>query len=125
MKLPTLQELARALSGEISSGQVLAPGPGHSARDRSLSIKLEPSAPDGFIVHSHAPGDDDIECKDYVLERLGWPRRNGNGRNGSSGNFVVATYDYVDEKGELLSQVVRLTPKTFRQRRPDGHGGWK
>jgi 5S rRNA maturation endonuclease (ribonuclease M5) len=34
------------------------------------------------------------------------------------------TYDYVDEKGRLLFQVVRLTPKGFRQRRPDGAGGW-
>jgi putative DNA primase/helicase len=36
-------------------------------------------------------------------------------------------YDYRDEGGELLFQVVRTpTPrgKTFRQRRPDGHDGW-
>jgi putative DNA primase/helicase len=36
-------------------------------------------------------------------------------------------YDYRDEGGELLFQVVRTpTPsgKTFRQRRPDGRGGW-
>lgn len=37
---------------------------------------------------------------------------------------ITATYDYVDELGGLLYQVVRFTPKTFRQRRPDGHGGW-
>lgn len=36
----------------------------------------------------------------------------------------VCTYDYVDEKGNLLSQVVRYEPKSFRQRRPDGEGGW-
>jgi putative DNA primase/helicase len=38
---------------------------------------------------------------------------------------IVAEYDYVDEYGELLFQVVRLEPKSFRQRRPDGHSGWK
>lgn len=37
---------------------------------------------------------------------------------------VVATYDYRNESGELLYQVVRKHPKTFRQRRPDGAGGW-
>lgn len=37
---------------------------------------------------------------------------------------VVATYDYVDEDGELLFQVVRMEPKTFRQRRPRAEGGW-
>jgi predicted P-loop ATPase len=32
---------------------------------------------------------------------------------------IVATYDYHDEDGQLLYQVVRFTPKEFRQRRPD------
>jgi hypothetical protein len=36
----------------------------------------------------------------------------------------VAHYDYVDEAGEVLSEVVRFEPKDFRQRRPDGKGGW-
>jgi hypothetical protein len=34
-------------------------------------------------------------------------------------NRIVATYDYRDERGELVYQVVRFEPKTFRQRRPD------
>jgi hypothetical protein len=37
---------------------------------------------------------------------------------------MIATYDYVDETGGLLFQVCRFDPKTFRQRRPDGRGGW-
>jgi hypothetical protein len=37
---------------------------------------------------------------------------------------IVGTYDYVDEDGQLLFQVVRYAPKTFRQRRPDSAGGW-
>ncbi len=37
---------------------------------------------------------------------------------------IVDTYDYTDEAGELLYQVVRYAPKDFRQRRPDGKGGW-
>lgn len=37
---------------------------------------------------------------------------------------IVTTYDYRDEHGELLYQVVRLEPKAFFQRRPDGAGGW-
>lgn len=36
--------------------------------------------------------------------------------------IIVATYDYRDESGELLFQVVRMQPKTFRQRRPNGTG---
>ena len=43
---------------------------------------------------------------------------------------IVAEYDYTDEKNSLLFQVVRIEPgpnghkKTFRQRRPDGKGGF-
>jgi len=38
---------------------------------------------------------------------------------------IVATYDYTNSDGTLLYQVVRFHPKDFRQRRPDGAGGWK
>lgn len=34
------------------------------------------------------------------------------------------TYDYASADGRLLFQVVRSLPKSFRQRRPDGAGGW-
>ncbi len=38
---------------------------------------------------------------------------------------IEATYDYRDEHGDLLFQVVRLSdPKDFLQRRPDSKGGW-
>jgi hypothetical protein len=37
---------------------------------------------------------------------------------------IVRTYDYLDADGALLFQVCRLEPKGFRQRRPDGNGGW-
>lgn len=33
-------------------------------------------------------------------------------------------YDYRDESGGLLYQVLRYEPKAFRQRRPDGKGDW-
>jgi putative DNA primase/helicase len=47
------------------------------------------------------------------------------GRNGSNRRSRIAeTYDYRDQAGNLLFQVVRFEPKDFRQRRPDGNGGW-
>ena len=140
--LPDLQTLARVLGGEINSGQVLAPGPGHSAKDRSLSVKLDSNMPDGFVVHSFAT-DDPITCKDYVRERLGLPAFKPNGRRRASDDAIeralqaavaqpsnkpkakiIATYDYTDADGKLLYQVCRLEPKDFRQRRPDGTGKW-
>jgi hypothetical protein len=44
--------------------------------------------------------------------------------NGSRRAEPEAVYDYVDAGGELLFQVVRFPGKEFRQRRPDGGGGW-
>ena len=40
-----LRGIARALGGEVAGAQVLAPGPGHGPRDRSLSVRLCASAP--------------------------------------------------------------------------------
>jgi putative DNA primase/helicase len=37
---------------------------------------------------------------------------------------IVARYQYRDEAGDLLFEVVRYTPKSFKQRRPDGRGSW-
>ena len=62
--------VARTLGGSVSGCNVLAPGPGHSRADRSLSIKIDPAAPDSFIVHSFA-GDSPITCRDYVRAALG------------------------------------------------------
>ena len=36
----------------------------------------------------------------------------------------VATYPYTDEAGDLLFEAVRYDPKDFRQRHPNGNGGW-
>lgn len=142
----TLQTVAQALGGEVSNGQVTAPGPGHSAGDRSLSVKLDATAPDGFLVHSFA-GDDPIGAKDFVRSRLGLPAFKARTRGyqvkspqlvrsaimavvaGQSHETkprggIIATYDYTDTDGALLYQCARYEPKDFRQRRPDGNGGW-
>ena len=82
----TLDHVAKSLGGEVSGGQVLAPGPGHSATDRSLSIKLDDKAPEGFLVHSFA--DDDVACRDYVRQRLGLAKpepKKGNSKASSKG----------------------------------------
>lgn len=48
----------------------------------------------------------------------------GAARTNGSTKEILATYDYTDERGTLLYQVVRFAPKDFRQRQPDGAGGW-
>ena len=141
-----LQAIARALGGEVvRSNQVRAPGPNHSAKDRSLLVTFDPNAPDGFVTHSFA-GDDDIICKDYVREKAGLPAFRPNGRrhpnesdntaavmpavrgeaadSGAAKGRLVETYEYKDSTGALLYQVLRFEPKDFRQRRPNANGGW-
>jgi hypothetical protein len=137
--LPGLQQLAKALRGIVNNGQVLAPGPGHSPADRSLAVRPDPKAPDGFLTHSFA-GDDPVKCRDHVRRLCNLPafKANGNGRRSMDvaamlasavaedrkTGKVVCRYDYTDEAGALLFQVERLEPKRFRQRRPDGNCGW-
>ena len=63
--------LAVILNGEVvGPDRVLAPGPGHSARDRSMSVVVDPTAPDGFLVHSFA-GDDWRMCRDHIRNAAG------------------------------------------------------
>jgi Toprim domain-containing protein len=65
--------IARLLGGQVAGRDtVLIPGPGHSPQDRSLAVRLDPAAPDGFVAYSHA-GDDWRTCRDYVRSRLGLP----------------------------------------------------
>lgn len=116
-------QIAKAMGGEAKGNKILCPGPGHSIHDRSLSIMISPSAPDGFTVHSFA-SDDPIACRDYVRKRLGdeeWkPKRQAAAKK----SLIVAEYNYEDETGHVLFQAIRLQPKNFRQRQPDGKGGW-
>ncbi len=65
-----LRTIARALGGEVSGRQVLAPGPNHSPRDRSMSVRMDWQTPEGFLAYSHA-GDSFGECRDYVRTKLG------------------------------------------------------
>ncbi|MDN3570253.1 DUF7146 domain-containing protein [Methylobacterium longum] len=67
----SLLEIARAVGGKIRGNRVYAPGPGHSGRDLSMSIRLADTK-DGFVVTSFA-GDDWAVCRDHVAAQLGLP----------------------------------------------------
>jgi putative DNA primase/helicase len=69
------------LGGDVTGrNSCNVPGSGHSKTDRSLSITIDPKAPDGFVVHSFST-DHALACKDYVRERLGLGRwESGKGR---------------------------------------------
>src|SRR4051812_29327223 len=65
------QTLAIKLKGEVvGRDSVIAPGPGHSPVDRSLSVRL--TGGEKFVVHSFA-GDSWQQCRDHVRESMGRP----------------------------------------------------
>jgi putative DNA primase/helicase len=69
-----LKAWAWALGGDVAGREVLAPGPGHSRQDRSLSVRSSATSPDGFLVYSFT-GDDWRLCRDHVRAKLGLPQR--------------------------------------------------
>ena len=69
-----LRSMAAALGGDVVKGRggpfILCPGPGHSAKDRSLSVAPSATDPDGFVCFSHA-NDAWQDCRKHVLTRTG------------------------------------------------------
>jgi putative DNA primase/helicase len=95
--------------------------PAHDDQRDSLSFR---DGDRGIIVTCHAG------CAvNAIAAKLGHDVRdlfyssNGQAPRASRQKIVTA-YDYTDERGAVLYQVARYEPKDFRQRRPDGHGGW-
>jgi len=97
--------------------------PAHDDRKPSLAIRQGRKGQ--VLMHCHAGCSVEQVCTalDLRLADLFPPKERGNG----STRREEAAYRYVDETGKLLYEVVRFAPKDFRQRRPDGQGGfiWK
>jgi hypothetical protein len=123
---PTARELTGALGGDWNDirRKGKARCPAHDDGDPSLDIEI---GDDGKVIFVCRAG-----CRqDSVLAAL---RRRGlwpdapptKPRKKTGGKFnVVATYSYQREDGAEHFQVARLNPKSFRQRRPDGKGGYE
>lgn len=93
--------------------------PAHDDRHASLAVSR---GKDGrALLHCHA-GCSSMEVCQALGLRLSalFPPSHAAKRRAR----IVATYDYLDADGTLLFQAARFEPKDFRQRRPDGKGGW-
>ena len=92
--------------------------PAHDDRQPSLSVSV--GAGDKVVLHCHA------DCRiDDIVAALGLDLADlFPSSNGDQSARIVATYPYTDEAGTVLYEAVRFSPKAFRQRRPDGRGGW-
>lgn len=92
--------------------------PTHDDKKRSLHISAGRNGDTVLFDHGGCKVPDILAAKGLQLSDLFTERPKGNGR------AIETTYDYRDEGGELLFQVVRYVGKEFSQRRPDGAGKW-
>lgn len=69
-----LHEIAVRLNGIVNGRWINVRGPGHGPRDRSLGVRFDRAACDGFYIHSLA-GDDEAECREYVRLSVAEVRR--------------------------------------------------
>lgn len=108
---------------QVSNGGTASTCPAHEDNAPSLSIGNRRDGA-GVVLSCHAGCDTQA-----ILAALGltmtdlFDELTGSGASVAK-PVAVATYRYVDEAGALLFEKVRLEPKSFRQRRPDGAGGW-
>jgi AAA domain/Toprim-like len=106
----------------LSPTEAYARCPSHHDNDPSLHVT---ATADELLLHDFGG----CQTREVLAELgLGFPdlRLNGSTTNahGKTEPRIVARYAYQDEGNTLLFEVVRYAPKAFRQRRPDGQGGW-
>lgn len=103
------------------------PVPAHEDRAASLSVGTGTTHP--VVFHCHAGCSPEDICSAIGLDwaALCKPREDDQrGNDDWKPAGTVATYEYRDEQGALLFQVLRTADKKFLQRRPDptAKNGW-
>ena len=129
------EQLAKAIGAEpAGGGSFHCPnGESHANGDRNPSLSI--SARNGrTVVFCHGCGLSGSpvqvagrlwglspsEAAERLVRKAGLPGEGHVTKNPR----ILDTYDYVDQDGDLLFQVVRFEPKGFRQRRRNGTGEW-
>lgn len=115
----TATEFAERVRGPKSGAAWMARCPAHDDREPSLSIR---SGNDSrVLLHCHAG------CSPEEVVKAAGLRMSDlfpDEVRDDKAKTLKATYDYTTGDGNTLFQVLRYEPKDFRQRRPDGFGGW-
>lgn len=112
-----VEKILERLSNIKKSGSGwLACCPAHDDQKQSLSINE--GNDNKVLLHCHAGCDtnDILKALDLNVNELFQEK--------DVEKTVAAVYDYKKIDNELIYQVIRYFPKDFRQRRPDGNGGW-
>jgi 5S rRNA maturation endonuclease (ribonuclease M5) len=114
----TAESLAQALNARRVGSGWMARCPSHDDHKPSLSIHEI----DGTVlVKCHAA----CSQSDVIAALRARGLWEPSFKRTTKDRRIVEIYDYTDEYGGLLYQVVRYDPKDFHQRRPDGCGGWR
>ena len=85
--------------------------------DHTPSLSLTDGANGKVLVKCFAGCEQQVVI-DALKGRGLWPQQE------HREDHIVAAYDYTDEHGELLYQIIRREPKRFQQRFLDDRGGW-
>jgi 5S rRNA maturation endonuclease (ribonuclease M5) len=93
--------------------------PAHEDRQASLSITEGEDGRALIYCHARCDFDDVLACLGLKASDVMPPKPEPR-----SARKALKIYAYLDEAGTLLYEVVRYEPKDFRQRRPDGKGGY-
>src|SRR5260370_11119871 len=94
------------------------PARDHDDHKASLSVRRGTDQPVIFKCHAGCERDDILDGLGLTLADVSRPREEQRGEWTPRGD-AIDIYDYVDEQGELLFQVLRTAGKQFPQRRPD------
>lgn len=108
---------------KLGNGEYSAQCPAHDDKKNSLAIR---PTNDRILLycHAHCSFESVKQAAGLNLEDLHLNGK-GNQANGhKSKSRLVAMYDYKDSSGKLLYQSIRYEPKDFKQRQPNGKGGW-
>lgn len=128
---PTERLLSRLPDAKRTANGWSACCPAHE--DRRASLAIVEGDHSGAVLHCHAGCEPSavvaalgLTLADLMPPRIqSEPARATRKPAASDKPPIMATYNYRDETGKTLFQVIRYEPKGFRQRRPKSGGGWE
>ena len=113
----TTQEILSHFDGVQQHGDYwTAKCPAHDDQVSSLSISTTADGKTLLKCHANCTTEQIVASKNLKMSDLFVSKKYAQ---------ITEIYDYTNAEGELLFQVCRYVPKNFRQRQPDGNGGWK